>query len=303
MKSAFSDNFYANFLPVSEEETRWDLYLTGVGHENSVQDEFFSNERLPEIYRMSRRGGRMLPEYVFVYSRLGTATYFSTKTDPILLRPGAFYVLFPGIWHSLSPGAEGWSEWWFTCNGPYLHSLVQHGVLDPLRPVFYPNAATTAKARAIMEQIIRTVSENPSRNDPRYAVSIMEYLITLYPDRKPPSDRRVDQHPHSAARLVESACKEIWNWSRYEVEIPPLAKKLGVSRRTLERAFRQVQGHSIREEVHRCRLFRACSLLRETTMKIEQVALMAGFPGYDHMKRVFQRFLNQSPGEYRRGGE
>ena len=81
--------------------------------------------------------------------------------------------------------------------------------------------------------------------------------------------------------------------------VADLVRQLPVTQRSLERRFRAALGHTIHEEIHRCRLERARRLLAKTDLSVKEVAAAAGFPNADNMGRVFRRLEGVSPSEYR----
>lgn len=99
--------------------------------------------------------------------------------------------------------------------------------------------------------------------------------------------------------LLVQALELIWELSQGPVTVEEIVRQLPVTRRTLERKFREAVGRSVLEEINRCHLKRAKQLLKETDLSITEVAAAAGFPSSDTMGRVFRRTCNMSPGEFR----
>ena len=155
-----------------------------------------------------------------------------------------------------------------------------------------------------MEQLCRKILDSPQVNSPYYAEDLLGILIEIGACQKSPQPPGIipassgDKNSVST-QLIQKACREIWNWGHQEIDIKQLASQLGVTRRTLERYFSKELHRTIRDEIHRCRIYRAITLLQQTNVKIEQIALMAGFPNYVHMIRVFKRVLGKTPSEYR----
>jgi LacI family transcriptional regulator len=81
-----------------------------------------------------------------------------------------------------------------------------------------------------------------------------------------------------------------------------MVKKMGVSRRTLERLFTEHVGHSPSEEIRRVRLARVRQLLAGTDIGYDEVARMTGFAHLETMRRVFKGEFGISPGDYRLRG-
>ncbi|MDO4551436.1 MAG: helix-turn-helix transcriptional regulator [Planctomycetia bacterium] len=324
MYHTFSDTFFANFLPVSENEFRWGIYLTGAGYESSGVQQAIFHKQLPKIYHMHPYQGRILPEYVFFHITHGSGSIFSSKTAPIHVKTGAFGILYPGIRHNLIPDStEGWSVSWFTCNGTFFHHLIRQKILDPTIPIVYRSPKITQRGKRIIEKMVSKVKKKPFQNTVQYSTDILSFLTCIFykknftfPHDKTRNDRpgvplykyhhsqkkteNENPPPRSPLQIAQAARQKIWNWGHYEINISLLADQLKITRRTLERYFKKHLHCTIRDEIHRCRLFRACNLLQETSINIEQISLMAGFPNYTHMNRVFQRYLHISPSDFRK---
>lgn len=295
----------ANFLPITEQELKWNLYVTGAGFDDMRPGRVFVNEGRPELYRLEQYKNRVLPEYVFLYIADGAGQYYSDMGGSLAVKKGDVFILFPGSEHQLTPDKDvGWKDIWITANGPYIHSLTQNGVLDPRQPIV-SSPATAPKLAERMERLCRQILDSPQVNSPFYSVDLLGLLIEIGGSQTHPNPSDVLPHLQSSSSLqvstqiVQNACKEIWNWGHQEIDIKLLAKKLNVNRRTLERYFNKELHRTIRDEIHRCRIYRAITLLQQTNVKIEQIALMAGFPSYVHMIRVFKRMLGKTPGEFR----
>jgi LacI family transcriptional regulator len=72
-----------------------------------------------------------------------------------------------------------------------------------------------------------------------------------------------------------------------------------MSRRSLERRFKQALGRSISEEIRRNRLGRAKAMLVETNEDTTQIAAQCGFGSREYFSQVFKQHVGCSPGAYR----
>lgn len=98
---------------------------------------------------------------------------------------------------------------------------------------------------------------------------------------------------------VAAALQFIREHAAEPIGVRDLLQHLLVSRRTLELRFERVVGRSPHQEIERVRLSRARELLVSTDMKISMVSDKAGFASVQYMHQVFQRQLQQTPGEFR----
>ncbi len=104
-------------------------------------------------------------------------------------------------------------------------------------------------------------------------------------------------------RETALALRFIRDHANQPVGVNEVADATGLSRRTLERRFRQHLGRSVLEELTRCRLERAKRLLLETDLSMEKTAHAAGFGNLRPMLRAFRQGLGCSPTAYRHSQE
>jgi LacI family transcriptional regulator len=108
------------------------------------------------------------------------------------------------------------------------------------------------------------------------------------------SDRRFSQHP--AVRRVIQA-QERNGHQRRNVEV--IARELGISKSTLNLAFREATGRSIAEELRRRRLDHAVHLLRTSDRQITEIAFDLGYEQSAHFSRDIKAFTGRTPKQVR----
>jgi len=84
------------------------------------------------------------------------------------------------------------------------------------------------------------------------------------------------------------------------ISVRDVVKASAVSRRSLERRFKEVLGRSIRQEIHRARIEEACRLLATTHWKIQQISEILGFSYSQRFYLAFRRATGVSPAQWRR---
>ena len=85
-----------------------------------------------------------------------------------------------------------------------------------------------------------------------------------------------------------------------EVAIGDLARTVFVSEVQFRKLFRRVTGMSPARYIQSRRVERACRLLRESDVSVEQAALAAGFSDSAFFCRVFKSWTSATPSEYRK---
>ena len=101
--------------------------------------------------------------------------------------------------------------------------------------------------------------------------------------------------------IVVQALRFIRDQLASGIGVKDVLEDLGRSRTDLESRFHRHLKTSVRGEILRQRMDRACSLLRETDLRIEDVAARSGFNTSTHLCRLFQGHLKTTPSEYRHG--
>jgi LacI family transcriptional regulator len=96
-----------------------------------------------------------------------------------------------------------------------------------------------------------------------------------------------------AVRFIrEHACRGI--------DVPQVAAAASLSRRVLERRFREHLGRTPKEEIMRVRIERAKTLLEQGEMTIELAAKNSGFASFKHFAQIFRRQIGATPRQFRR---
>jgi LacI family transcriptional regulator len=83
------------------------------------------------------------------------------------------------------------------------------------------------------------------------------------------------------------------------IQVRDVVEAVALSRRVLERRFREVFKKSVYDEIRRVRVERATRMLLETDLSISQIATFLGFPSDKHIGRYFRREKGMTPQRYR----
>ncbi|WP_345684978.1 DNA-binding transcriptional regulator [Novipirellula caenicola] len=83
------------------------------------------------------------------------------------------------------------------------------------------------------------------------------------------------------------------------INVNDVTQSTSLSRRQLERRFREVLGRTPHEQIMATQIERTKQLLRETDMTLEQLAPRAGYSHKESLCAVFKRETGQTPGDYR----
>jgi transcriptional regulator GlxA family with amidase domain len=78
-----------------------------------------------------------------------------------------------------------------------------------------------------------------------------------------------------------------------------LARRTGLSTRQLERLFRKYLGRTPTRYYQELRLYRARTLLTQTSLSVLDVALACGFVSASHFSKCYREFFRCTPREER----
>ena len=113
------------------------------------------------------------------------------------------------------------------------------------------------------------------------------------------ADRRghaaIDRHVGRRRPDLARAVAFIRSHATDPIQVSDVLREVPVSRRWLERRFREVLGRGPAAEIRRVRLSRAKRLLAETDMPVPEVARLAGFGSREYLAAVFAGELASVP--------
>lgn len=98
---------------------------------------------------------------------------------------------------------------------------------------------------------------------------------------------------------IKRALDFIEQYADRGISVPDVCHHSGLSRRSLERLFKDELSFTLLEQIQKVRMARAKRLLLESEFSIGAVAERAGFGNLRQFNRVFQRYEQESPSAYR----
>lgn len=282
---------FARYLPIGDALFASPLFLTGAGRTTIPPGAVYPPPGHPDLYQFQWCDGRVLPEFSLLWVKAGGGVW-ETRDGSFPIRAGQVGRVFSGQWHRYRPDPRtGWTECWVQFNGRLAHELESSGHLAPGHPVCTP-AHPRRFARQFLE-FLRDVTAPELVNSTGLGLRLLGLLGLL------PGPATAASVP--AGTLVEQARQHIWSHSHRQLNVAEIAGHLGVSRRTLERAFAAAAGSGgVLDEITRCRLNRAERLLRETRLPVQHIASLAGFGTAEQMRLHFQARHRLSPGGFRK---
>lgn len=84
-----------------------------------------------------------------------------------------------------------------------------------------------------------------------------------------------------------------------QVDVDFLAEKMHVSRASFYRMFSKLFAENLTDSIQRIRMRKACDLLRDTDMKVYEIAIRVGYGDVNYFTRLFRQYHEMLPSEYR----
>lgn len=280
-------------LPLDERLFHEGIYVTHAGWELILPGQPYPNSNHPSFYYFRWEDGRVIPAFCAAWVVDGRGE-FQTRKHHFQVGKGQVFLILPGEWHRHRPDPEtGWTLAWIEFNGTLPYRWWKSGAfgiqsnLPPIQdePLFALQ----------FEHLLERVHRHPASNSPVLSLKAMGILSHLLQDTSAHL-----QGGGSGDDMVDQSIQHIWNFSHGTLDVPEIARHVGVGRRVLERRFRMAVGHGVLEEIQRCRFDRAVRLLIETDLPVKAIVSQAGFGSYEQLRRVCRKFGDTTPEAYRR---
>ena len=133
---------------------------------------------------------------------------------------------------------------------------------------------------------------NPSAESDKTAALLLRYILFKI--------GRSKREKKKEDRKLDLSIKYIHTHLSSELSVEELASMEFLSPSRYREVFRKVTGHSPSEYITLIRLRKACDLLDEGNLSIEETAMQVGYSDRLYFQRVFKSHLGITPGEYRK---
>jgi len=280
-------------LPMEQRLFRDGLYVTHAGWELILPGQPYPNTNHTSLYIFKWDDGRVIPAFCIGWVVAGSGEFQTRKLSYPVIKDQVFLIL-PGEWHRHRPDPEtGWTLAWIEFNGEMPYRWWKSGDFGS-----EPNLLQVQDKALFalqFENLLEHVHCNPASNSSVLSLKALGVLSHLIQDTAAQM-----KGGGSGDLLVDRANEYIWNFSHGVLDVPAIARHVGVGRRVLERRFRSALGHGVLESIQRCRYERAARLLVETELPIKAIVCQAGFGSHEQLRRVFRKFDNSTPEEFRR---
>lgn len=134
-----------------------------------------------------------------------------------------------------------------------------------------------------------------------YSDIIRAYLIELIVKLFRYMDERHAKQPSGQhRRLIEKALEYLRRNYMSTVKLEELAMNSFISKNYFSKLFKEVTGINFSDYIQKLRIDEACHLLKDTDLKVIDIAQQVGMKDLKFFYEVFKKFTGRTPGDYRR---
>jgi AraC-like DNA-binding protein len=246
-------------------------------------------------YRSVARFRQKEDHCYFCYS-LGGAGAFADPDGTYPVPAGCGFLMEandPRVTYFYPHDREPWRFLAFTFSGLVSRAMVRDWTgrfgpvfrLDPQAPIVRRLLAHEVSGYAIVDLHAVDATE-----------MVLETLLALA------AGARAAEEPNPALGLVRTAIQVIRSEAEADLSVDELARRVGVSREHLARAFRLRLDRSPHEVIREQKMRRACFLLKDTDEPIKLIAARLGYTDYTNFIHAFRTAAGMTPREFRRRG-
>lgn len=270
--------------------------LTACGYTRVAQNDPYPVRRHPQGHQFDWRDGRVLQTWQFVYLTEGQGI-LETKAQPKqILGAGDVFVLFPGVWHRYSPLPEtGWTEHWMELQGCWVAEVLRTENLSAAYAILRPGVSAELVSHF---DRLHDYAQHGGVREQRLLAAMARLLaeLILYHGLRPAKVTQTEQ-------LVQAFQAKLTEQSDGSMRIKDIARGLRKQETHLRRSFKKQTGLTPKRYTLTLRLRKACELLRNTTLSVQEIAEDLGFYSASHFSMTFKRTFGKSPSHWRENEE
>lgn len=231
---------------------------------------------------------RRIVDFVHLIWTVAGMGYMEKFRREHAIPPGYVGFFLPGSEHRIYAKADIWEYRWLTIDGLYARELVS-GFPFPEEP--FPVGKCPKSMFLRLEREVQRIglAEQLQATSSLYAL-----LVYITPKKSVSGESDEETSLASRAiRLMEQTATDS------AIGVRQIADRTGVHRSVLCRIFRAEIGIAPKEYLDSLRLRIVLTLLKETTLPINQVARQAGFASSNYMAKYFRKKMAISPTGFR----
>nr|WP_314460454.1 AraC family transcriptional regulator [uncultured Clostridium sp.] len=251
--------------------------------------DFGMEQRRNETYDFQNNNRSGYSGYLLQYTLDGTGM-FETEDHTYILSPGtAFFITFPDCSRYYLAENDSWKYFYMHFDGEMGDYFFQR--IQALAGKTF-SIANTSQAILLFLEEFQAVKAGKKYGRYDSGIFLYQFLTMLM--------RELETPLRSAKNAcVEDAVKWLQKNYKYQIGLSQMCRELDVSLPHLTRQFHLQTGVSPLKHLTSLRLEHAISLLLNTSMNLEAIAVECGYSNSNYFSKVFRKNMGISPAQYR----
>jgi AraC-like DNA-binding protein len=233
---------------------------------------------------------RIYDAYALVLILAGKGSYRDVAETSATVRAGDAILVFPGLAHWYGPPrGTRWAELFVVFEGPVFDLWHRAGVISPTRPLL-----AIAEPGPAADAIVDLLGGRRPTTEAAALAELAAFLelLTRVVRSASPEPEAADPILRAQAILQSELGRRI--------EMPEVARQVGVPYETFRRRFRLATGSTPKRFRDAARITAAKDLLRTSSMSNRELAVALGYADGFHFSRRFREAAGHSPRAFRR---
>ncbi|MNX97180.1 HTH-type transcriptional activator RhaR [compost metagenome] len=288
-------NNYFKYLPVSDEDISWGLYVLNAGYNRIGPSENYPAPGHPSDHYFNWDKGRILEEYQLIYITKGEGVFESNSCKQRKVQEGTVILLFPREWHRFKPDKHtGWDEFWVGFNGDIIRNILTNKFISPSNSIL---------SIGIHEQLIglfADIIEKTRTEQPGYQALVAGMVLHLLGDVYTRTKQENIKQEDISETLINKARALLRAHVTENITLEKIAEELQVSYSWFRKAFKSFTGIAPHQYLLQLKIARAKELLADTAKPIKEIAIELGFDSSFYFSKLFKRKTKDTPAAYRK---
>lgn len=284
---------HSRYLIVNEQDLLWGLTINSIGRQTVKPDVSYPLSNHPTRYLFSTEKGRVLNEYQLLYIVQGTGVFESASCNPVQVKAGNMFLLFPNEWHNYHPHKKtGWDEYWIGFTGANIDVRVENGFFSKQKPVFFVG---------ILEEIVHLfnqgiiIAKEQKAGYQQMLAGIVNHLLGIAYS----VDKHMNFEDLNVANQINKSKIIFTQRFQEEIKIEKIASELNMSYSWFRRLFKEYTGFAPAQYVQELRIQHAKELLTNTTLSTKEISFLSGFDNSEYFFTAFKNKTGYTPLKYR----
>ena len=232
---------------------------------------------------------RCIETYELIFVRFGVLRLWEENRQ-FVLPPQHALILWPNRRHGpAAPYEPRTSFYW-------LHFHLEETDTSP-DFVTVPQVAQVPEPLRLVELLRRFLDDQENtRLEPNYASVLVKLMLLEIATQVGGPPCKAPQQRRKLAAIAQTAVGKRF---REPITTSEIARTLHCNPDYLGRVYRETFGYSLTTGIHRVRMHHAKNLLLLSSLTVKEVSLACGYENPDYFRRMFRRFFDMQPNQFR----